>query len=594
MNSLLSLYNYIKNYKRYLLVGFIFIFLSNVFAVIIPPIVRVSIDGLLELIKFNQLPDYILQLPAIFQSISGVAVLSGILILFSALLKGICMYFMRMSIIVMSRHIEYDQKNTIFRHYQLLGQDFFANNYTGDLMNRISDDVSKVRMFTGPAIMYSLNLLCMIVMVLSIMFYIDFTITVYVLMPLPVLALTIYIVSDSMNKKSDIIQQRLSEITSFVQETFSGIQVVKTYAAETFFMRDFENINNDYKRENMALVKINGVFMPTVLALIGMSVLITVYVGGNAVIKGNFSMGNIVEYVIYVNMLTWPVASLGYVTALIQRGAASQKRIDEFMNTPTQKNLGNNHLSNLSSEIEFRDVWFRYNESAAWVLKNINFVIPVKSKLGIIGTTGSGKTTIAKLLMGIYSPTKGTILIDGIPVQNYERKNLNRIFGYVAQDIFLFSDSLKNNILFGSNSDDDEMNLESSITCSALDVELDNFPNGIDTVLGERGITLSGGQKQRVAIARALIKKPSILLIDNGLSAVDTHTEAILKQNIDNWNSQQTSIHISHRISSIQDCQIILFLDEGIISERGTHTALLEKNGLYAELFDKQIKNSDN
>ncbi len=589
MRSLLSLTKYLSNYKKYLIIGLVFILLSNVFAILIPPIVRESIDGLLLMLDQDKMPHYFNRIPHYFHSLLGIAMLSGGLILLSAILKGICMYFMRMTIIVMSRYIEYDQKNDIFKHYQKLGQDFYARNYTGDLMNRISDDVSKVRMFTGPAIMYSLNLTCMIIMVVSLMFYINSTITLYVLIPLPILAVSIYLVSDAMNKKSDLIQQRLSMITSFVQETFSGIQVVKSYAAENYFIREFEDLNRNYKKDNMSLVSVNGIFMPAVLALIGMSILITIYVGGNAVVANQFTLGNIVEYIIYVNMLTWPVTSIGYVTSLVQRGAASQRRIDEFMNTTSTKDEGNLKIKKLSNQIEFRDVWFRYDEKADWVIKSMNLVIKAQRKIGIIGATGSGKSTIAKILMGIYEPSKGSILIDGIPIQEYSKTSLSSIFGYVSQDIFLFSDSIKNNILMGSDSELDYANLDSVIKCSELENEINSFPNGIETILGERGITLSGGQKQRVSIARALVKKPDILIIDNGMSAVDTKTEALLKQNIKSWSEKSTSVYISHRVSTAQDCDFIFLIDNGRIIETGTHQKLVNSSKIYSKLFSKQL-----
>ena len=588
LRSLLSLLKYFVNYKRYLITGFLFIILSNIFAIFIPPIVRISIDGVLLKLNGDELPKYIELLPEYFHDVLGIGLLSGGLILLAALLKGVCMYFMRMSVIVMSRYIEYDQKNNIFKHYQSLGQDFYAKNYTGDLMNRISDDVSKVRMFTGPAIMYSLNLTCMIFMVVSMMLYINSAITIYVLIPLPILALSIYLVSDAMNKRSDHIQKRLSKITSFVQETFSGIQVVKSYAAENHFIRDFETLNQDYKNDNMSLVRVNGVFMPLVLAMIGTSILITIYIGGNAVVQDKFSLGNIVEYIIYVNMLTWPVASLGYVTSLVQRGAASQRRIDEFMDVSPSEHIGKTKIEKLSNQIVFQDVWFRYDEKSPWVLQEVNFIIDAQSNFGILGTTGSGKSTIAKLLMGIYKPSKGDILIDGIPMQKYDRQSLNGIFGYVSQDIFLFSDTLKNNILIGARSQIDHNNLDAVINCSELEGEIKSFPHGMETVLGERGITLSGGQKQRVSIARALIRKPSILLVDNGLSAVDTKTEVMLKQNIKSWNSDNTSIFISHRISTVQDCDHVIFLDQGRIVESGSHKYLMNSSELYNRLNAKQ------
>lgn len=589
MKSLYTLKSYFFKYKKYLFLGFVFILLSNVFSIVIPPIVRESIDGIVLLLKENKNPIYFDSIPRFFQTTSRIALFAGLLIVASALLKGVFMYFMRQTLIVMSRYIEFDLKNTIFQHYQKLGQSFYSKNYTGDLMNRISDDVSKVRDFAGPAIMYTLNLFCMITMVVSLMFYVNAKITLFVLIPLPILAFTIYRVSDAMNRQSDLIQQKLSKITSYVQETFSGIHVVKSYATERNFANEFDEVNEDYKAENMKLVMINGIFMPTVIALIGLSILITLYVGGNEVVKGNFTLGNIVEYVIYVNMLTWPVASLGYVTSLVQRGAASQSRINEFLNTPVEKNEGQVKINELKRGIRFENVSFQYPETEKWVLQNLSFQVKANSKFGIIGTTGSGKSTIAKHLMGIYKPTKGKIYIDDLPLDDYNIDSLRALFGYVSQDIFLFSDTLKNNILFGKNTDADEGNLKRAINSASLENEIDSFPKGLETILGERGITLSGGQKQRTAIARALIKNPEILLIDDGLSAVDTKTEVAIKNSLNNWNKEQTFINISHRISSLQDCDFILFMDEGQIIEMGTHAQLLAKKGVYADLYERQM-----
>ncbi|MEJ6661639.1 MAG: ABC transporter ATP-binding protein [Bacteroidia bacterium] len=590
MKALSTLLKYFKKYKWNLVIGFFFILLSNVFATAIPSIVRETVDGLdsLDSSKFyaSYVPDY-------FHTPLKFSILGGLLIFVCAVLKGVSMYFMRMKLIIMSRLIEYDQKNEIFKHYQKMGQGFYSKNYTGDLMNRISDDVSKVRMFTGPAIMYSLNLSVMIIAVVGMMFYVNPRITFYVLIPLPILAIAIYWVSDTMNKKSDLIQQKLSTITSYVQETFSGIQVLKSYAAEKEFSKDFDTLNEGYKEDNMALVKINGIFMPTVMGLVSMSILITLYVGGNAVADGTFTLGNIVEYIIYVNMLTWPVASLGYVTSLVQRGAASQKRIDEFLSFAPDEDAGQTVISELEEGIEFRNVWFKYPETDTWVLENINFTIKKNTKFGIIGTTGSGKSTIAKLIMGIYRLTKGEILIDGKPIESYSKKGLSHLLGYVSQDIFLFSETLSDNILFGSNSIADEKNLKKAIESAALTSEIESFPKGLETILGERGITLSGGQKQRTAIARALIKNPKILLIDDGLSAVDTKTEVDIKNSLKNWNQEQTFINISHRISSIQDSYEIIFLDNGKIVEKGKHTDLVNREGVYAKLYEKQMALSE-
>ncbi len=581
------------SYKKHLLLGILFIILSNVFAIVIPPIVRESIDGIVLILQENRVPAYMDSIPPFFRTTSRLALFAGLLVVGSALLKGVFMYFMRQTLIVMSRYIEFDLKNDIFRHYQKLGQSFYSKNYTGDLMNRISDDVTKVRSFAGPAIMYTINLSIMIIMVVSLMLYVNVKITLFVLIPLPILAITIYLVSDMMNKQSDVIQTKLSKITSYVQETFAGINVVKSYAAEQNFSNEFEKVNENYKEDNMVLVKINGIFMPAVLGLVGVSILLTLYIGGNEVVKGNFTMGNIVEYVIYVNMLTWPVASLGYVTSLVQRAAASQTRIDEFLNVSVYENEEGKSIDTLANSIEFKNVWFKYPETEKWVLKNISFTLDVNTKFGIIGTTGSGKSTISKLLMGVYEPTKGVILIDGISMAEYNRSEVRKLYGYVSQDIFLFSDSIRNNVLFGRNSDDDLQHLNQSIVTAGLAEEIESFPNGLETVLGERGITLSGGQKQRTAIARALIKKPKILLIDDGLSAVDTKTEVEIKNSLAQWNINQTFINISHRISSVQDCKDIVVLNKGEIIEKGSHSELLLIGEIYKELYIMQMTHNE-
>ncbi|MBR9859685.1 ABC transporter ATP-binding protein [bacterium] len=567
----------------------VFIILSNLFAVFIPPIVREAVNSIASLLYNEPAPKYLKDLYEFFESPEKVALFFGALIVVSAIIKGIFMYFMRQTIIVMSRYIEFDLKNQIFKHYQNLGQRFYGSNYTGDLMNRISEDVSRVRDFAGPAVMYAINLFFMITMVLSLMFYVNTRLTLLVLIPLPILAITIYLVSDAMNKRSDRIQKKLSGLTSMAQESFSGIQVIKAFAAEKDFERDFTKEAEEYKETNMSLVKINAWFMPAVMGLVGMSVLITVYSGGKAVINDTFTLGNIAEFVIYVYMLTWPVASLGYITSLIQRAAASMARITEFLSVEPDRNEGLKTLDKLEKGIEFKNVWFRYKEEDEYVLKDISFTIPAGSKFGIIGTTGSGKSSIAKLLMGIYEPVKGEILIDGVSIHEYERTALRRLFGYVSQDIFLFSESIKDNILFGINTAADIKNLDMAIEAASLDEEIEKFPKKLETILGERGITLSGGQKQRTAIARALIKEPQILLIDDGLSAVDTKTEVKIKSALGQLSQGATFINISHRISSVQDADQIIFLDQGSIIESGNHKELMDNNGEYFELYSKQL-----
>lgn len=590
MKALYTLKKNFLRYKTYLIGGVVFIILSNLFAIFIPPLVREAINTFISLLEGKEVPAFVQPFLEYFDDVTSLALFFGGLIVLSAVMKGIFMFFMRQTIIVMSRYIEYDLKNEIFKQYQSLGQRFYGSNYTGDLMNRISEDVSRVRDFVGPAVMYAINLFFMISMVVGMMFYVNPQITLWVLIPLPILAVTIYLVSDTMNKRSDVIQRKLSKLTSYAQETFSGIHVLKSFAAERYFEKEFDELTTGYKEDNMSLVRVNALFMPSVIGLVGLSVLITVYVGGMAVINDQFTLGNIAEYVIYVYMLTWPVASLGYITSLIQRAAASMARINEFMSETPEEDRGQFGIEKLEKGIEFKNVTFRYKEGDNNALDSVSFLIKAGSKFGIIGTTGSGKSTIAKLLMGVYRPDSGQILIDDIPIEQYSRNALRKMFGYVSQDIFLFSDTIRNNILFGINEEEDASRLDEVLEIASMDKEVEKFPKKLETMLGERGISLSGGQKQRTAIARALIKEPDILLIDDGLSAVDTKTEVSIKQALGKVSKGSTFINISHRISSVQDADHIIFIDNGKISEQGDHASLMMQKGAYADLFSKQLE----
>jgi ATP-binding cassette subfamily B protein len=520
------------------------------------------------------------------------ALFFGSLVLASAMIKGVFMYFMRQTIIVMSRYIEFDLKNEIFAHYQKLDSSFYGKNYTGDLMNRISEDVSQVRMYLGPAVMYTINLVFMFILVISVMISINPTITLYVLLPLPILSISIYYVSDIMNKRSSVLQAKLSRITTFVQEAFSGIRIIKAFSAEKRFGSSFQKQSEEYKSLYMRLVQVNALFFPLTMMLVGLSVIITVYLGGKQVINGTFSYGNIAEYVIYVNMLTWPVASLGWVTSIIQRAAASQQRINDFL-TETPEQTSGVPITTFEGAIEFKDVSFAYSADSSAVLKNINFSLKKGQTLGIIGTTGSGKSTLAALLTRMYKPSSGIICIDGIDIANIEMGDFRELWGYVPQDIFLFSESIRENITFGlSNLGEDKMSYDDQIkeACIKADIwkDLADFPRGLDTMLGERGITLSGGQKQRVAIARAIIREPDILLLDDSLSAVDTITERSIKNALQTLKKDQTVILISHRISTVEDADYILVLDQGKIVEQGSKKTLLTSNGLFAEMVRSQ------
>lgn len=587
MKALRHLNKYFFKYRYLLLAGVFFIICSNIFAILVAPIVRTAIDTMAEDIKTYGL----LQVDRTFLAahMAKLALFFGGMVLASALVKGVFMYFMRQTIIVMSRYIEYDLKNEVFGHYQKLGAAFYSDNYTGDLMNRISEDVSRVRMYLGPAVMYTINMFFMFVLVISVMVSINPRITLLVLLPLPILSVSIYFISEVINKRSDYLQQKLSGITTFTQEAFSGIRVIKSFAAEKWFRKAFESETEEYRKRYLDLVKVNALFFPMILMLVGLSVIITIYVGGKEVINGSFSFGNIAEYVIYVNMLTWPVASLGWVTSLVQRAEASQKRINEFLETEPDKVEGGILDFSFEKEIEFRNVSFRYKEDHEDVLRNVSFTIPKGTSLGIIGTTGSGKSTLSRLLLRTYTPGSGKILLDGMDIQALNLQEYRKLFGYVPQDIFLFSDSIANNISFGLNNrtlPDDRLAYFAEIADVHQDIS--EFPKGYGTILGERGISLSGGQKQRVAIARALARDTDILVLDDCLSAVDTSTEARIKNNLKPVLADKTSVIISHRVSSMENCDLVLVMDKGHIVESGTISELMRNGGLFARMAEMQ------
>lgn len=549
----------------------------------IAPIVRTSIDSMIANVKLYRVLNISPEI--ITSEISKMALFFGGLVLASAIIKGIFMYFMRQTVIVMSRYIEYDLKNEIFEQYQKLGASFYSKNYTGDLMNRISEDVSQVRMYLGPAVMYTINLIALFILVISVMISINPTITLYVLIPLPILSISIYYVSEIINKRSSVLQAKLSGITTFVQESFSGIRVLKSFASESHFTKKFQIQSDDYKSQYMKLVQVNALFFPLTMMLVGLSVIITIYFGGKQVIAGTFSFGNIAEYVIYVNMLTWPVASLGWVTSIIQRASASQERINHFLEEKPENREGIDTFE-FNKDIRIEQVNFAYDQVN--VLSDISFEIKKGQTIGIIGTTGSGKSTLASLLMRLYAPTSGSIQIDGKDISTLDLPSYRSLFGYVPQDIFLFSESIRNNILFGSEVPQTEEDIERITQLTDVWEDIQGFTKKLDTVIGERGITLSGGQKQRVAIARALIRDPEILILDDSLSAVDTHTERVIKSNLKSFGQDKTMLLISHRVSTVEDADFIVVLDEGRIVEKGSPSELLLQNGMFAEMVKTQ------
>ncbi|MEL6534333.1 MAG: ABC transporter ATP-binding protein [Bacteroidota bacterium] len=589
MKDLAHLNKYLLKYKFHLILGIVFIAISNVFAIVPAQVVRHAFDLVAENIRLYQLfGEGDLQDRMYGQFASAILIYGG-LILALALLRGVFLFFTRQTIIVMSRLIEYDLKNEVYQHYQSLPLSFYRRNNTGDLMNRISEDVSRVRMYLGPAIMYGLNLITLFLMVIPIMFSVNSRLTLFALLPLPILSLSIYFVNNIINKRSLAIQEKLSGLSTFVQESFSGIRVLKAFVREEDSGEKFSEASNEYKNRYMRLVSVQSLFFPLIMLLIGLSVILTIYVGGTEVMKGAITTGNIAEFIIYVNLLVWPVTSLGWISSIIQQAAASQKRINEFLDEKTDIISQKELEKDLKGHLIFDGVGFVYPDSGIKALDNISFEVKPGESMAIIGTTGSGKTTIANLILRLYDVAEGQIKVDDEPIQDFSLENLRSQVGYVPQDVFLFSDTIRNNIAFGKADLTEEQMIQAAKDADVYENIVD-FPESFATRVGERGITLSGGQKQRVSIARAIVKNPSIMILDDSLSAVDTKTENAILNSLKRIMENRTSIIISHRVSSAKLADKILVLDDGKIVEQGTNESLLAANGVYKELYEKQLK----
>jgi ATP-binding cassette, subfamily B, multidrug efflux pump len=587
VKELSYLNKYLVKYKFHLIFGALFIIIGNFFAILPAVLVRYAFDILGKSYGiFQSFSGFELQKDT-YELISSTVIIA-VLILLSALLRGVFLFFMRQTIIVMSRRIEYDLKNEIYEHYQTLPLSFYRKNNTGDLMARISEDVSKVRMYIGPALMYGINLITLFLMVIPYMMSINPTLTFYSLLPLPILSFSIYFVSNIINKRSEEIQESLSGLSTFVQEAFSGIRVIKSFVREDSMAEDFDKVSIEYKDRSLRLAFVQALFMPLMMGLIGLSVILTIYVGSIQVFNGEVSTGNIAEFIIYVNMLTWPVTALGWITSIIQRAAASQKRINEFLHTKTDIVSEKNVERELQGHILFENVSFTYPDSGIKALKNVSFEVSPGESIAIVGTTGSGKSTIANMICRLYDIDNGNLLIDGIGVKEYNLSSLRSQVGYVPQDVFLFSDTIENNISFGNRKMSEEEIIKAAEDADLLS-NIKDFKNGFQTRLGERGITLSGGQKQRVSIARAIAREPKILILDDALSAVDTKTENAILNAMQRIMKGRTSIIISHRVSSAKLANKVVMLDDGEVVEQGTHDELMAKRGAYRELHDKQL-----
>ena len=586
MEALKHLNKYFWKYRYRFVLGLLFVFVSNVFG-LYPPIyigevLNLISDSLSQNSNFDASSQKTLEKQLAYYAF---------LVLLFAVFRGLFMFFMRQTLIVMSRMIEYDLKNEIYDHYQKLSLSFYKRNKTGDLMNRISDDVSKVRMYLGPAILYSTSLFISISLIIPKMISVSPKLTLYALSPLPILVVAIYKVSSIMNVKSEIVQKQLSKLSSVSQETFSGIRVIKSYTQEKYRANQFVDAAEDYKHKSLDLIKVNALFFPLMILLIGLSTLFTIYIGGLEAIAGNIEVGDIATFVIYVNMLTWPVASLGWVTSIVQRAAASQQRINEFLkerpeivNTSVKSKI-------ISGNLSFTNVSFVYPDTGIKALDNLTFEVKEGQTLGVIGKVGSGKSTLAELLCRLIDPTSGAIKFGNDSLASFNLKQLRSHIGYVPQESFLFSDTIFNNIAFGHKNATDLQVLDAAKSALIYD-NIMTFKENFNTVVGERGLTLSGGQKQRVSIARAFIRNPKFLLFDDCLSAVDTETEELILQNIKKQSEDKTTIIISHRASSLKHAHQIIVLDKGAIIEQGSHTELLNLDGEYASIHKKQLTES--
>jgi ATP-binding cassette, subfamily B, multidrug efflux pump len=581
MKALQYLNKFFYKYRFRLLLGILITVIAKIFVLQIPQLIRESL---------NIVEDYNNHKINSLDLVKSQLIINIIYIIGAALISGFFTFLMRQTLIVMSRLIEFDLKNEIFQQYESLSLNFYKRNRTGDLMNRISEDVGKVRMYFGPAIMYTMNMLVLFVVAITKMINIDAKLTMYTLLPLPILSIAIYILSSIINKRSTIVQQYLSKLTTFTQEIFSGLNVVKAYGIENQTSNDFNALATTSKQKNISLYKAQALFFPLMILLIGISNILVIYVGGMQYINGEIeNIGLIAEFIIYINMLTWPVAVVGWVTSIVQQAEVSQRRINEFLKEEPSIQNYQDTKSDIKGNIEFKNVSFTYEDTNVTALKNVNFKINRGETLAILGKTGSGKSTIASLIARMYDTNKGEILIDDSPIKNINLTSLRKSIGFVPQDAFLFSDTIKNNIKIGDENASDNEIIEAAKS-AYIHHNINKFSNKYDTFVGERGVTLSGGQKQRISITRALISDPKILIFDDCLSAVDTETEEVILNNLKFASQGKTSIIISHRTSSVKNADKIIVLDEGRIIQSGIHDELVSIKGYYQNIYNQQLE----
>lgn len=583
MKELKYINRFFIKYRGRLLLGLVVTIVAAIFKLFVPIVIGDTV---------NVVDEYIRGDTTDLAYVKSELIKNILLILGTTLLAALFTFIMRQTIIVVSRYIEFDLKNVVFEQYQRLSLSFYKQNRTGDLMNRISEDVGKVRMYAGPALMYSTTTITLFIVVLSYMFYKAPLLTLYVVAPLPVLSFFIYQLSKAIHKRSTIVQQVLSKLTTFAQESFSGISVIKAYGIEPRINDGFVELSETSRDKNIDLAKVQALFFPLMVLLIGASNLMVIYIGGNQYINDQIDFGTIVEFLIYVNMLTWPVAIVGWVSSMVQQAEASQKRINEFLNeVPAIQNTVS-ETETVAGTIEFNDLTFTYPDTNITALKNVSFSVKAGETLAIIGNTGSGKSTILELIGRLYDVQGGSLKIDGTPIAQRNLDNIRQAIGYVPQDAFLFSDSIKNNIRFGKEEATEKEVIDAAKN-AAVHKNIVGFSNGYDTILGERGISLSGGQKQRISIARAIIKDPKILLFDDCLSAVDTETEEEILQNLQKISANKTTIIVSHRVSSAKNADKIIVLEKGEIVQQGHHSQLINIDGYYKELYNKQLSEKE-